>query len=197
VGRKLSTALAILLLSITTLAYGANWQIDSDHSSFQFKVRHLMVSNVRGDFSKIIKGTLSFDDQDIPNTKAEVVLDATSINTGHAKRDEHLRGPDFFDVTRYPTISFVSKQVTKEGEDRMRATGNLTIRGVTREVVMEVQGPTAEIKDPWGNFRRGLTATTKINRKDFGMNWNKTLDTGGVVVSEEVDISVEIEMIKK
>jgi len=150
-----------------------------------------------GYFSKIIKGTLSFDDQDIPNTKAEVVLDAASINTGHAKRDEHLRGPDFFDVTRYPTISFVSKQVTKDGADRMRATGDLTIRGVTREVVMEVQGPAAEIKDPWGNFRRGLTATTKINRKDFGMSWNKTLDTGGVVVSEEVDISVEIEMIKK
>ena len=196
-GRKMSAALAVLLLSITTLAYGANWQIDSDHSSFQFKVRHLMVSNVRGDFNKIIKGTLNFDDQDIPNTKAEVVLDAASINTGHAKRDEHLRGPDFFDVTRYPTISFVSKQVTKDGADRMRATGNLTIRGVTREVVMEVQGPTPEIKDPWGNFRRGLTATTKINRKDFGMSWNKTLDTGGVVVSEEVDISVEIEMIKK
>lgn len=195
--RNMSTGVAILLLGIPVLAYGVTWQIDPDHSSFQFKIRHLMVSNVRGDFSKIVKGVIRFDDQDIPNTKAEVILDTASINTGHAKRDEHLRGPDFFDVTRYPTITFVCKQVTKEGADRMRVIGDLTIRDVTREILLEVQGLTSEIKDPWGNFRRGLTATTKINRKDFGITWNKALDTGGVVVGEEVDISVEIEMIKK
>jgi polyisoprenoid-binding protein YceI len=195
--RNISTGVAILLLGIPVLAYGVTWQIDPDHSSFQFKIRHLMVSNVRGDFGKIIKGTIRYDDQDIPDTKAEVVLDAASINTSHGKRDEHLRGPDFFDVTRYPTITFVSKQVTKEGADRMRVIGDLTIRNMTREVVLEVQGLTSEIKDPWGNFRRGLTATTKINRKDFGITWNKALDTGGMVVGEEVEISVEIEMIKK
>ncbi len=188
---------AILLLAIPSLALGSTWQIDPGHSSFQFKVRHMMVSNVRGDFDKMTKGVISFDDQDGSSIKAEVIIEAASINTGHSKRDEHLRGPDFFDVTRYPTVTFVSKQVTRIDSDKLRATGELTIRGITREIILDVFGPTPEVKDPGGTYRRGLTATTKINRKDFGLAWNRVLDTGGVVVGDEVEISVEIEMFKK
>ena len=195
--RNILSALAILLLGIPVLASGSTWQIDPGHSSFQFKVRHMMVSNVRGDFGKMTKGVIFLDDQDVANTKAEVIIEAVSINTGHAKRDEHLRGPDFFDVTRYPTLTFVSKQVTKIDSDKLRATGELTIRGITREIILEVYGLTPEVKDPGGTYRRGLTATTKINRKDFGLTWNRVLDTGGVVVGDEVEISVEIEMLRK
>lgn len=189
--------LAFLALLIPSLLFGMTWQIDADHSSFGFKVRHLMVSNVKGDFSKMIKGSVFLNDQDISGTKAELVLDAASINTGHAKRDEHLRGPDFFDVTKYPTITFVSRQVTRVSPDRLKAVGDLTIRGVTKEVELDVQGLAREVKDPWGNLRRGLTATTKINRRDFGITWNRMLDAGGVVVGDEVDISVELELIRK
>jgi polyisoprenoid-binding protein YceI len=137
------------------------------------------------------------DDKDISNLNVELTIDAASVNTGHAKRDEHLRAADFFDVAKYPTITFVSKKVMKDGPDRLKVTGDLTMHGVTREVTVNVEGPTQEVKDPWGNFRRGATGTSKINRKDFGLTWNKSLETGGVVVGEDVDIFVEIELIKK
>jgi polyisoprenoid-binding protein YceI len=183
-------------LSIPVFGDAATWQIDPDHSSFQFKVRHLMVSNVKGDFTKA-KGVVTIDERDIANLKLEITIDAASVNTGHAKRDEHLRNADFFDVARYPTITFVSKRAEKAGMDRLKVIGDLTMHGVTREVTVDVEGPTQEVKDPWGNFRRGATATTKINRKDFDLTWNRVLETGGVVVGEDVDIFVEIELIKK
>ena len=195
--RNLLIGVIMLLLAAPALASGATWQIDPGHSSFQFKIRHMMVSNVRGDFGKITKGVIFLDDREVSNIKAEVIIEAASINTGHAKRDEHLRGPDFFDVTRYPTITFVSKQVTRIDSDKLRATGELTIHGITREIILDVYGLTPEIKDPGGTFRRGVTATSKINRKDFGLTWNRVLDTGGVVVGDEVEISVEIEMLRK
>ena len=195
--RHLSIGVTILLLAVPAIASTATWQIDPSHSSFQFKIRHMMVSNVRGDFGKMTKGVIFLDDQEVSNIKAEVIIDAASINTGHAKRDEHLRGPDFFDVPRHPTVTFVSKQVTRVGSDKLRATGELTIRGITREIILDVYGLTPEIKDPGGTYRRGLTATSKINRKDFGITWNRVLDTGGVVVGDEVEISVEIEMLRK
>lgn len=189
--------LSFFALLIPNLLFGLSWQIDPDHSSFQFKVRHLMVSNVKGDFGKVIKGSVYLNDQDIASTKSELVLDVASVNTGHAKRDEHLRGPDFFDASKYPIITFVTKQVSRVSPDRLKAVGDLTIRGVTKEVVLDVQSISQEVKDPWGNFRRGLTATTKISRRDFGITWNRTLDAGGVVVGDEVDISVELELIRK
>jgi polyisoprenoid-binding protein YceI len=185
-----------LFFTFPALSQAATWQIDPDHSSFQFKVRHLMVSNVKGDFTKM-KGAVTMDDKDISNLNVELTIDAASVNTGHAKRDEHLRAADFFDVAKYPTITFVSKKVMKDGPDRLKVTGDLTMHGVTREVTVNVEGPTQEVKDPWGNFRRGATGTAKINRKDFGLTWNRALETGGVVVGEDVDISVEIELIKK
>jgi len=195
---KRSIFLIVLTLFFTfpALSQAATWQIDPDHSSFQFKVRHLMVSNVKGDFTKV-KGAVTMDDKDVSNLNVELTIDAASVNTGHAKRDEHLRAADFFDVAKYPTITFVSKKVMKDGPDRLKVTGDLTMHGVTREVTVNVEGPTQEVKDPWGNFRRGATGTAKINRKDFALTWNRALETGGVVVGEDVDISVEIELIKK
>jgi polyisoprenoid-binding protein YceI len=194
--RYVTLMIAILALGIPVFGDGATWQMDPDHSSFQFKIRHLTVSNVRGDFSKAT-GVVTMDEKDITKLKVEVTIDATSVNTGHAKRDEHLRGPDFFDVTKYPTITFVSKKVIKADTNRLKVMGDLTIHGLTREITVDVEGPTPEVKDPWGSFRRGAAATTRINRRDFGMTWNKLLDTGGLLVGEDLDIYVEVELVKK
>ena len=185
-----------LFLILPVLSQAANYQIDPDHSSVQFKVRHLMVSNVKGDFNKA-KGSVMIDDNDITNLKVELTIETASVDTGHAKRDEHLRNADFFDVAKYPTVIFVSKKVMQAGQGKLKVTGDLTLHGVTREITMDVEGPTQEIKDPWGKFRRGATATGKINRKDFGLTWNRALETGGVVVGEDVDIYVEVELIRQ
>lgn len=194
--RYITPAIALLVLFIPVFTYAATWQMDPDHSSFQFKIRHLTVSNVKGDFSKS-RGVVMIDDQNITHLKVEVFIDAASINTGHTQRDEHLRGPDFFEVTKYPTITFVSKKVIKTEPNRLKVVGDLTIHGVTREITVDVEGPTPEVKDPWGNFRRGATATAKINRRDFGLTWNKVLDSGGLVVGDEVNIYVEVELVRK
>jgi polyisoprenoid-binding protein YceI len=194
--RYITLMIGLFVLAVPVLTYAATWEMDPAHSSFQFKVRHLTVSNVSGDFSKS-RGVVMIDDKDITQLRVEVTIDAASVNTGHAQRDEHLRGPDFFDVTKYPTITFVSRKVIKADADRLRVMGDLTIHGVIREITVDVEGPTAEVKDPWGNFRRGATATTKINRKDFGLTWNKVLDGGGLVVGDEVNIYVEVELVRK
>jgi polyisoprenoid-binding protein YceI len=186
----------IIALTLPTFAFASTWTIDPDHSNVGFRVRHLMISNVRGSFEKH-SGTVVIDDKDITKSKVEVTIVTSSINTNVTKRDEHLRSADFFDVAKFPTMTFVSRNVAKAGQDRLKVTGDLTLHGVTREVVLDVEGPSAESKDPWGNIRRGATATTRINRKDFGLAWNKALETGGVTVGEEVTITLEIEMIKK
>jgi len=194
--RYITLTIALFILFVPFFTDAATWQIDPDHSSFQFKIRHLTVSNVKGDFSKA-RGLVTMDDKNITNLMVELTIDASSVNTGHAKRDEHLRGPDFFDVIKYPTLTFVAKKVMKTDTNRLKVIGDLTIRDVAREITVDVEGPTLEVKDPWGNFRRGATATTKINRKDFGMTWNRVLDTGGLLVSDEVDIYVEVELVRK
>lgn len=186
----------VAILSIPVFATAAPWSIDADHSSVGFKVRHMMVSNVKGDFGKI-SGVVDINDKDITKSKVEVSIDTNSINTNMQKRDEHLRSAEFFDVAKYPTMTFVSKKVAKAGKGNLKATGDLTLHGVTRQVVLEVEGPSKESKDPWGNIRRGATATTKINRKDFGLVWNAALETGGVAVGEEITITLEIELLKK
>ena len=193
---RMTWLLAWLVLTIPVIADAATWQIDPDHSSFQFKVRHLTVSNVKGDFSKA-KGVVTFDDQDITKMTVELTIDTASVNTGNAKRDEHLRSPDFFDVTQYPTITFTSKKVTRAGTNKLKVIGNLTIHGTTKEIAVDVDGPTPEVKDPWGNFRCGATGTANINRRDFGLAWNKALDSGGLVVGEEVNIYIEVELVRK
>ncbi|MCJ7786016.1 MAG: YceI family protein [Desulfobacterales bacterium] len=194
--RSITPMIALFVLAVPVLTYAVTWGMDPAHSSFQFKVRHLTVSNVKGDFSKS-RGVVVIEDKDITQLRVEVTIDAASVNTGHAQRDQHLRGPDFFDVAKYPTITFVSRKVIKADADRLKVTGDLTIHGVTREITVDVEGPTAEVKDPSGNFRRGATATTKINRKDFGLTWNKVMDSGGLVVGDEVNIYVEVELVRK
>ncbi|MEI6208524.1 MAG: YceI family protein [Desulfuromonadales bacterium] len=186
----------IIALSLPAFAFASTWTIDPDHSNVGFKVRHLMVSNVKGSFEKHT-GTVEIDDMDITKSKVEVIIDTNSINTNVAKRDEHLRSADFFNVAKYPTMTFVSKKVAKSGKDKMKVTGELTLNGITKTVVLDVEGPSQESKDPYGNIRKGATASTKINRKDFGLVWNAALETGGVAVGEEVIITLEIEMIKK
>jgi polyisoprenoid-binding protein YceI len=193
--RLLASISTIVALSLPVLASAATWNIDPDHSSVGFKVRHLMVSNVRGSFDKHT-GVVDINEKDITKSKVQVTIDTASINTNVQKRDEHLRSPDFFDVAKYPTMTFVSKKVAKDGKGKLKVTGDLTLHGITKEVVLNVEGPTKESKDPWGNIRSGATASTKINRKDFGLVWNAALETGGVAVGEEVAINLEIEMIK-
>jgi polyisoprenoid-binding protein YceI len=174
----------------------APWEFDPVHTGVHFKVRHLMVSSVRGDFEKV-SGKVVYDEANVTKSSADITIDAASINTRDAKRDADLRNPDFLDVTKYPTITFKSKKVEKAGNGTLRMTGDLTIKGVTKEVVLVVEGPTKPAKDPWGNQRVGGSATTRINRKDFGLTWNMSLETGGVLVGDEVDITIDVEIYRK
>lgn len=193
--RLIASLSTIIALFIPALACATVWNIDPDHSNVGFKVRHLMVSNVKGSFDKH-SGVVDINDQDITRSKVEVTIDTASINTNVKKRDEHLRSADFFDVVKYPVMTFKSKKVAKSGKETLKVTGDLTLHGITREVILDVEGPTKESKDPWGNYRSGAVASTKINRKDFGLVWNAALETGGVAVGEEVVINLEVEMIK-
>ncbi|WP_306533387.1 YceI family protein [Geobacter sp.] len=195
--KKIIASIATIVgLALPAFAFASTWTIDPDHSNIGFKVKHLMVANVKGSFEKHT-GTVEINDKDITKSKVEVSIDTNSINTNVQKRDEHLRSADFFDVAKYPTMTFVSKNVAKAGKDRLKVTGDLTLHGVTRQVVLDVEPISKESKDPWGNIRRGTTATTKIDRKDFGLTWNKGLETGGVLVGDEITITLEIEMIRK
>jgi len=189
------TVSTIIALVLPVFAAASSWTIDQDHSNVGFKVKHLMVSNVKGEFRNF-NGTLEIDDKDVTKSKVVVNIDTPSITTGVTKRDEHLKSPDFFDVARFPAMTFVSKRVQKAGNDKLKVYGNLTLHGVTREVVLDVDGPTNAYKDPWGNTKRGASATARINRKDFGLTWNKAIESGGVMVGEEVIISLEVELLK-
>jgi polyisoprenoid-binding protein YceI len=193
--RLLASISTIIALSLPALASATIWNIDPDHSNIGFKVRHLMISNVKGSFDKHT-GVVDINDKDITKSNVQVSIDTASINTNVQKRDEHLRSADFFDVAKFPTMTFVSKKVAKAGKDKLKVAGDLTLHGITKEVVLDVEGPTSESKDPWGVIRRGAVASTKINRKDFGLAWNKALETGGVAVGDEITINLEIEMIK-
>ncbi|RKH70770.1 polyisoprenoid-binding protein [Corallococcus interemptor] len=185
----------VATLAVPSLAGATAYDIHPTNSSALFSVKHMMVSNVRGSFSKVT-GTVQLDEKDLTKSSVEAVIDATTVTTNDASRDEHLRGPDFFDVTKFPTLTFKSTKVEKSG-DGLKLTGDLTIRGVKKPVVLQLDGFDVESKDPYGNVKRGGTATTKIARKDFGLKWNAALETGGVAVGEEVSITLEIELVKK
>ena len=189
-------AITAFVLALPAAAPAGTWELDSAHTGVQFKVRHLMVSYVRGDFEKV-SGKIVYDEQDVSKSSADITIDVASINTRVAKRDKHLRSPDFLDVAKHPSITFKSKKVVKAGDGKLKMTGDLTIRGATREVVLEVEGPTPPIKDLQGKTRVGGIASTRINRKDFGLTWNKALETGGVVVGDEVEITIDIEILKE
>ena len=186
---------AAFLFTVPALAFASTWNIDPDHSSIEFKVRHLMVSNVKGSFGRVA-GVIHVDDKDITRSSATATIDTASIDTGVERRDAHLRSPDFLDVEKFPTMTFVSTKVARDGEDKLKVTGNLTLHGVTRRVVLDIEAPSLEIKDPAGNIRRGASAMARINRKDFGLTWNKALETGGVAVGEEVGINIELELVR-
>ncbi len=172
------------------------WTIDPIHSVAEFKVRHMMISNVKGQFSRV-SGTLTFDETDVANSRIEAAIEAASIDTRDAQRDAHLRSADFFDVERFPALSFTSTRVTRTGNGRLAVEGELTIHGVTRSVGFDVEGPTPPAKDPWGSTRIGVSATTTINRKDFGLTWNAALETGGILVGEEVTITLDVQLIRQ
>ncbi len=194
--RKQKFAALLSFMLIASNAYAVDYAIDESHSSANFAIRHMMVSNVRGQFSNI-KGTVTYDPANPASSKVEATLDSATINTQNQKRDDHLKSPDFFDVAKFPSIKYVSKKVEQVSPGKLKVTGDLSIHGVTKEVVLDVDGPTDEVMDMQGKPRRGATASAKLNRKDFGLTWNKVLEAGGVAVGEEVTITIDLELIKK
>jgi polyisoprenoid-binding protein YceI len=182
-------------ITVSTEVSVTTWNIDPAHSSAQFKVKHMMISNVKGEFTHLI-GTLKLDSADITSSQVEATIDATTINTRDRDRDADLRSANFFDVEKFPTLSFKSTRVSEKGDGELAVEGELTIHGVARKVLFDVEGPSAPMKDPWGNTRIGLSAITHISRKDFGLQWNPVLETGGVVVGDDVAISLDVEFVK-
>ena len=180
---------------MSTATAVTTWNIDPAHSVAEFKVKHMMISNVKGSFPKV-SGVLTFDETDLSKSSVEASIDVSSIHTRDEQRDGHLKSPDFFDVEKYPTMTFKSTKVTSTGAGEGTVEGDLTIRDVTKKVVFAVEGPTEPGKDPWGNTRIGVSATTKISRKDFGLVWNAALETGGVLVGDEVTITLDVQFIK-
>jgi polyisoprenoid-binding protein YceI len=179
----------------TTPAATITWKLDPAHSSAEFKVRHMMISNVKGNFSGLT-GDLTEHTVDSSLSFIEAAVPLATVSTGDPQRDAHLKSADFFDIEKFPQMTFKSTRVEKKGDESYSVTGDLTIHGVTKPVTFAVEGPTAPGKDPWGNTRIGLSATTKINRKDFGLNWNAALETGGFLVGDEVNITIEAQFIK-
>lgn len=179
----------------TTPARTTTWTIDGSHTNATFSVRHLMISNVRGEFQKV-SGTVSYDPAKPEATTVKAEIDVASISTREPQRDTHLRSADFFDAENFPKITFESTAF-RRGDKNLELVGKLTIRGTTREVVLAIDGPTAEQTDPWGNVRIGASATTKIKRSDFKMTWNTVLEAGGVVVGDDISIAVDVELIKQ
>ncbi|MFZ5469507.1 MAG: YceI family protein [Myxococcota bacterium] len=193
--QRIRRVLALVLFVVPSTVLAATWEIDPSHSAATFAVRHMMITNVKGEFGKL-SGTVELDDKDATKSKVEATIDATTINTREPKRDGHLKTADFFDVQKHPNLIFKSKKIVKAGANRLKVTGDLTMRGVTKEVVLDVE-TTNEAKDPYGNTRRGATATTKLNRTDWGLKWNQALEAGGVLVGEEVQVFIDLSLVKK
>lgn len=190
------TAIAIvILLALPVLGNADTWQLDPAHTNVEFTVRHMMISNVKGQFAKV-SGKLTLDESELANSRIEARIEAASIETRDAQRDAHLKSPDFFDVEKFPTLSFKSTRISLVRDGELTVEGDLTIRDVTRKVTFQVEGPTPPAKDPWGNTRVGVSAATKINRKDFGLTWNAALETGGILVGDEVTITLDVQFIK-
>jgi polyisoprenoid-binding protein YceI len=192
---KVVVAIAFTLIA-PVLVHADTWQIDPVHTSVEFTVRHMMISNIKGTFEKT-SGTVTVEGGDPTTAKIDATIDASSINTRVERRDADLKSPDFLDVAKYPTITFKSTKVETAGKGKWKVTGDLTLHGVTKPVVLDVEGTGDPIHDPMGNTRAGASATTKINRKDFGLTYNKTLESGGVMVGDEVSITIDVEAIKK
>jgi polyisoprenoid-binding protein YceI len=179
----------------TNPAAVTTWKLDPAHSAAEFKVKHMMISNVKGSFSGL-SGDLTLHEPDHTLTRVDASVDVATVSTGDAQRDSHLKSAEFFDAEKFPTMTFKSTKVVSEGGGDFAVTGDLTLHGVTKSVTFDVEGLSAPAKDPWGNTRVGLSAKTKVNRKDFGLSWNAALETGGVLVGEDIAISLEVQFIK-
>ena len=190
----LASAIA-LLASLSALAQTSNWNLDPAHSTAQFTVRHLTISNVTGSFTKVT-GSVVLNEKDITQSQVSASIDVSSVDTRVEARDKDLRSPNFFDVEKYPTIDFKSKRIVRSG-GKLQVIGDLTIHGTTHEVTLDVDGPTPEMSDAQGNSRRGISATTNINRRDFNLVYNNLLKTGEAVVGDNVKIQIDAEMVKK
>jgi polyisoprenoid-binding protein YceI len=186
---------AVSLFAASAVAQTSTWNIDPNHSTAQFTVRHLAISNVSGNFTKVT-GTVQFNEKDITQSQVNAIIDAASVDTRVPDRDKDLRSPNFLDVEKYPTLEFKSKRFVNNG-GKLQMIGDLTLHGTTCEVTLDVDGPTPELNDPWGNVRRGFSATATINRKDYGVVWNNTLKTGEAVVGDNVKIQIDVEIVKK
>jgi len=184
-----------LLASLSALAQTSTWNIDPAHSTAQFTVRHLAISNVTGNFTKVT-GSVVLNEKDITQSLVSASIDVSSVDTRVEARNKDLKSPNFFDVEKYPTIEFKSKRIVSGG-GKLQVIGDLTIHGTTREVTLDVDGPTPELGDPWGNSRRGFSATTTVNRRDFNLTYNNLLKTGEAVVGDNVKIQIDAEMVKK
>lgn len=194
--RTLALFFALLaFVALSADAQTSTWTIDPNHSTAQFTVRHLAISNVSGNFTKVT-GTLVLNEKDITQSQVSALIDVSSVDTRVSDRDKDLRSPNFFDVEKYPTIEFKSKRIVNSG-GKLQVIGDLTMHGTTREVTLDVDGPTPELNDPWGNVRRGFSASTTLNRKDFGLTYNHALKTGEAVVGDNVKIQIDLELIKK
>lgn len=185
----------ISIVALQTAAIAGTWEIESSHSTAKFKIRHLGISNVYGQVTGM-KGTFDCkNDQDPTTCAIQTTLDVSTIATADAKRDEHLKKEDFLDVAKFPTIEFKSTKVTKAGGGKFSIVGDMTLHGVTKPITIKNAEFTPTVKDPWGNTRRGFSGTTSINRKDYGITWNKTLDNGGLAIGETVEINLEAELL--
>jgi polyisoprenoid-binding protein YceI len=172
------------------------WNVDSVHSVVEFKVKHMMISNVKGQFTSVT-GTLSLHETDLTQSSVEASIEIASIHTRDEGRDAHLKGTDFFDAEQFPTMQLKSTHITLKSDGELVVTGDLTIKGVTRSVQFAVEGPSPAAKDPWGSTRIGVAATTKINRKDFGLTWNAALEAGGLMVGEDISITLDLQFVKQ
>jgi len=170
------------------------YKIDPAHSNAQFVVRHMMITNVRGGFSGV-QGTVVYDPENLGASSIDVTIDVNTLSTADATRDTHVKSAEFLDAEKFPTISFKSKTITRDGGE-LKVKGDLAIHGVTKEAVLEVDGPTGEQKDPWGNTRIGASATTKVKRSDFGLTWNAALETGGLMLGDDLKLELDVSLIK-
>jgi polyisoprenoid-binding protein YceI len=193
--RFLFSAGVVFFASPVLHAQQTSWRIDSNHSAAHFSVRHMMISTVRGEFTGIA-GTVTYDPQDPAHDSVEATIDCSTVNTGVAKRDAQLKGPDFFDVARHPQMKFKSIRVEAAGAGKLKVTSELTINSTTKPIVLDVDGPSPSIRDPRGNEKIGLSASTRISRKEFGITWNEVMESGGIAVADEVVISLDLELIK-
>jgi polyisoprenoid-binding protein YceI len=196
---KTATMLLFVLAGLGWLppaATASTWEMDPSHTNVGFSVRHMMATTVKGQFDKV-RGTLDLDDKDITKSKVEVTIDLASVNTNEPKRDGHLKSPDFFDVAKFPVATFKSTKVQKAGKNKLKVTGDLSLHGITKPVVLDVEGPSASYQTPFGTTVRGIHATGKLNRKDFEITWNKALDNGGVLVGNEVSLDLNAEVVEK